>query len=383
VIAELLLRLANRADVALVVLRGPDDARTGHELTEALHVVEVGYGRSFFQHGVFARGRQWGGLARGRPIWATTLRVRELSRVADELVQTWRPDIVQFDFSVMSQYGGIAGSLPTVLVEHDPLLDTTANGEEGLVRTLTALLEARAWRRAATAAFGRADAVVAFSDEDAATIHRLVPEAPVRVVRLGARVAADALTSCETDPPRLLFVGSFRHRPNVDAASRLARAIFPHVRRAHPLVELDLVGHAPPPEVRQLAGGGVHVHGDVPDVAPYLARAALVVAPIESGGGVRVKMLDALAAGKAAVASSVALEGIDVPRGSHVLVARTDEEFIESVCRLLESPERRHELGERAHAWARCNLSWDRAADALARVHTDVIQSRALRRDQR
>jgi glycosyltransferase involved in cell wall biosynthesis len=383
VIAELLLGLATRADVALLALRGPDDARTDPELTEALHVVELEYGKSILQRSVFARSRQWAGLARGRPIWATTLRVPAFSRLAKELVRTWRPDVVQFDFSVMAQYSGIAGSLPTVLIEHDPVLAATSGEPRGVVRTLSRHLEAHAWRRAATNAFRHVDAIVAFSDEDAATIHELVPAAPVRVIHLGARVRADGFTAAETDPPRLLFVGSFRHLPNVEAASRLASVIFPRVRRTHPLVELDLVGHAPPPEVLDLAGGGVHVHGDVAEVAPYIARAAAVVVPIDSGGGVRVKVLDALAAGKAAVASPLALDGIDVPRGSHVVVACTDEEFVESVCRLLDDPEHRLELGRRAHAWAQANLSWDRAVDALVGVHADVIHSRVGRLDLR
>jgi glycosyltransferase involved in cell wall biosynthesis len=126
---------------------------------------------------------------------------------------------------------------------------------------------------------------------------------------------------------RLLFVGNFGHPPNVDAAFRLTRDILPAVRRGGLSVQLDLVGDNPPPELREMASPVVNVTGRVPDVTPYLDRASLVVVPLRMGGGMRVKVLEALGAGKAVVASHLATEGLDLVDGQHVVHAETDDEF--------------------------------------------------------
>ena len=148
--------------------------------------------------------------------------------------------------------------------------------------------------------------------------------------------------------PSVLFVGGFGHLPNVDAAVRLATQIFPRVRARCPEAALYLVGDKPPRRVRELAGDHVVVTGRVDDVTPYLDRAAVVVAPLRLGGGTRVKVLEALAAGKAVVASPLAAEGIEAVDGEHLLLAESDEELVDATARLLADPDARSSLGRRA-----------------------------------
>ena len=104
--------------------------------------------------------------------------------------------------------------------------------------------------------------------------------------------------------------------------------------------------------VLALAGESVTVHGDVPDVFPYLDAAAVVAAPIRYGGGMRVKVLEALASGKAMVATPLALEGLAVRDGEHVLVAETDEEFAAALSSLLDAPQKRRADRHRRREWA-------------------------------
>src|SRR5207247_6493381 len=116
------------------------------------------------------------------------------------------------------------------------------------------------------------------------------------------------------------------------------------------------VGQEPGDQVRALAGGAVAVHASVPDVTPYLEQAAIVVAPIRMGGGMRLKVLEALAAGKAVVASALAAEGIEAHAGEHFLLADDDDQLVEALIALLRNPERRIALGRSARAWAEQNL---------------------------
>ncbi|HSF39164.1 MAG TPA: glycosyltransferase family 4 protein, partial [Thermoanaerobaculia bacterium] len=123
---------------------------------------------------------------------------------------------------------------------------------------------------------------------------------------------------------------------------------------------LTLVGEAPPEELRAAAGPGVTVTGFVPSLLPYLDAAAVVAAPLFRGGGMRVKVLEALAAGKAIVASPLAVEGIGAADGSEVILAETAEGFAEAILALLDDRDRRVALAGRARAWAEENLGWER-----------------------
>jgi glycosyltransferase involved in cell wall biosynthesis len=227
-----------------------------------------------------------------------------------------------------------------------------------------------AWKHFERTALQRASAVVVFSDRDAAAIRELDSRIPITRVEIAPSLSGP-LDPLGREPPRLLFVGSFTHAPNVDAAVRLAREIFPSLD--DPAAALVLVGHAPSPEVRALAGERIFVHADVPDVVPYLDEAAVVVAPMRTGGGMRVKVLDALAAGKALVASARAVEGLGVVPGEHFSLAETNEQFVRAIARLLRDRERRAALATAAHEWAAANLSWDRTARAFENLHERLI----------
>ena len=116
----------------------------------------------------------------------------------------------------------------------------------------------------------------------------------------------------------------------------------------------------PPPELLARGRDGIEVTGRVPDVAPWLNAAALVVVPLRLGGGMRVKVVEALAYGKAVVASPRALEGLNVTDGVEVAVADSDDQFVSRILSLLESPDARGALARKAREWAVANLGAER-----------------------
>jgi len=107
----------------------------------------------------------------------------------------------------------------------------------------------------------------------------------------------------------------------------------------------------------------------VPDVTPYLDRAAVVVAPIRLGGSMRMKVLEALAAGKVLVATARAAEGVEAVPGEHFVLADDEESLVEALAGLLIEPERRRALGQRARAWAEEHLGWERGAEAFEALY--------------
>lgn len=374
VTGQLIERLADRHEVAVLHLADPDDAPVDEELVARCALVEA-VARAPGRPGLGARVRVKLGLLRGVPTWASELASAAFARRAAELMADWRPDVVQLEFPVMGQYlPALAGSgAPRVLVDHDASLQDLRSWR-GPFGGLVARLDERAWRRFERGIMEQVQAVVVFTERDRRALERL--GAGTRVVRIpfGVPLPDAPLDPVGSPPPAVVFVGNFRHAANVDAAGWLAQELFPRVRAAAPDAQLTIVGAAPTEEVAALAGDGVSVTGKVPDVAPYLDRAAVVAAPIRIGGGMRVKVLEALAAGKAVVATPLAAEGLDVVSGEQLEIAASDEEFASALARLVADESRRRELAERARAWAGERLGWDNAVAGYEQLYRELLE---------
>jgi polysaccharide biosynthesis protein PslH len=380
VIAELLDRLARRHEVALLCVRGAQEPAVDEQLRGRCVLVEefVRCGRI----GPLApRAQQRANDAllrlRGRPDRVIQHAMRALHARATALARSWHPDLVQFEYSVMGQYVSAFRRCraPRVLNEHEPagLAAQSLSDPVGALGRVRQYLDQHAWRRYERAVIRRVDAVVAFTEADRHTMSRYRLPTPIVCIPFGTVVPEQPLNPVGQLPPSVLFVGSFIHPPNVDAALRLIRGIFPLVRREFPEAVLHIVGDRLPREVSEAAGPGVVLTGFVPDLRPYLDRAAVVVAPLRVGGGMRVKVVEALAAGKAVVASGRAISGLSISDGEQVLLAETDHEFGDAVVRLLRDPERRAALAHRAHAWACAHLGWDESISAYERLYESLV----------
>jgi sugar transferase (PEP-CTERM/EpsH1 system associated) len=166
-----------------------------------------------------------------------------------------------------------------------------------------------------------------------------------------------------------VFVGAFDYRPNVDGACWFCREAWPEVRRRHPPARLALVGRRPAPAVRRLArSAGVDLVGQVPDVRPHLAGAAVAVVPLHIARGVQNKVLEALAMGKAVVSSPQALVGLHVEPGIHLLAASTPGEWADAVSRLLDDRDLRRQLGSAGRCYVEEHHRWDRCLEPFGAI---------------
>lgn len=168
--------------------------------------------------------------------------------------------------------------------------------------------------------------------------------------------------------PSLVFEGSQRFGPNVDAADYLVRAILPLVRRRFPECRVYIVGRDPDPRTVALASPQVVVTGRVPDVRPYLDRASLFVCPMRMGAGIKNKILQAWAMARPVVATPVAVGGLRADPGQNIVVAGNASAFAGEVVRLLDDPLRRRELGKRARDTVLAHYTWEQQAAALAEI---------------
>lgn len=226
--------------------------------------------------------------------------------------------------------------------------------------------ESAALRRMERRTLGAFDHVVVVSGKEK---ERLPPGLRSVLVCPNGREPAGLLPEAAT--PTVAFVATMGWAPNADAALWLGREIWPRVLEQVPGARLLLVGKEPTPDVRALAGSGVDVTGTVADVAPYLERARVVVAPLRAGGGTRLKIMEALDAGRPVVATSVGCDGLEDLIGRGVEVADTAEGMADAVARLLGDPGGAARLGRRGHDAVAAEHTWDMALapllDAVAR----------------
>lgn len=215
----------------------------------------------------------------------------------------------------------------------------------------------------------RFDAVLTVSDEDSRLSRELYGLRNVAgAVPTG--VDLDYFTAVPRNlppTPTVVFVGSMDWYANVDAVLHFVRDIWPRVRKEYPDAVFKVVGRNPPEHIRALAasGQGIEVTGTVPDVRPFMREAHAMVVPLRIGGGTRLKVFEAMAAGIPIVSTSIGAEGLQAEDGRHLLLADDPASFAAGLTQLLGNPESAEQMGGRAFDEVAQKNSWERAAKIM------------------
>ena len=179
-------------------------------------------------------------------------------------------------------------------------------------------------------------------------------------------------------PTTLLFFGAIDYYPNTDAMLFFTRDILPLLRSRVPRVLLSIVGRRPPESITALRSTEVEVTGAVEDVRPYLDRAAVVIVPLRVGGGTRLKILEALAMGKAVVSTSLGAEGLHVVPGRDLLIADDAETFAAQIRRLLDDPELADRIGKAGRRVVEAHYGWGASVEQLSAFYDEVIDAHGI-----
>ena len=211
------------------------------------------------------------------------------------------------------------------------------------------------------------DHTLVVSEAERDLLAELAPGAPVSVL---SNVHTPGPEATPDGRPGVLFVGSFEHPPNRDAAYWLAGEVWPLVRAHVPGAVLDLVGHDPTGELRVLDGHGVKFRGWVPDLGALYDTARLSVAPLRFGAGVKGKVGESLAAGVPVVGTTLAFEGMRLRDGEEVLVGDKPEELAAGIVSLLTDDALWLRLSRAGQAAVAAQFGPDRARATLTGLLT-------------
>jgi glycosyltransferase involved in cell wall biosynthesis len=382
VIHAQLTGLRKRHDVTLVTVVGddPDDSGAVSELRQsglAVHAIDGrrpnGLGR-WRRRWQFAR--SWGRRKMPwRTVWFADPRIQ---KTLDRLTNTEHFDLAVVEDNCMAVFQ-FPPNLPTVLTEHEVRRPRPINWDFGppsnWLRWALAEEDWRRWPAYQRASWRRFDRIQVFSDEDATALGHLAPDIVDRV-----RVTPFGIVLPEAADPALeqrglvLFMGNFYHRPNVDAVVWLVHDIMPRLRNRTPGVRLRIVGTGAGERVRSLAGQDVEILGEVPTMQPHLDAASVVLAPIRTGGGMRMKVLTALAHGKAVITTQRGAAGLALGHGPPLAVGEDPESIALATARLLNDDEERRRLGARARAYVMRYYSAEAYGRRLEAVYKEVVR---------
>jgi glycosyltransferase involved in cell wall biosynthesis len=379
--------LQERHDVTLVTIAGPDPRELAAADRLAADGVEVHVARRRALTGAPGRARTcrrvatW--LQTDWPWRTVSFWAPGLEALLERLGAQRRFDVIAAEDSAMAIYR-LPDAIPRVLTEHEVRDARPPIGGPAHPSQMPVWLATRCnWRRWAShqpRLWRSFDVVQAFTERDATAIRRRIDDAAtaVRVTPFGIAPADRA--PVPEQPDELLFVGNFTHAPNVDAALWLVRDVLPRLRERRPAATLAIAGLLPPLELQALDGGGVRVLGEVDDADELVRRAAVVCAPVRSGGGMRMKVLQAMALGKAVVTTPLGTEGLATGGRVPPLAVGADADALAAhAARLLADAAARRRLGDAARAFAERHHSPQAYADRLTESYELAIELRRAR----
>jgi glycosyltransferase involved in cell wall biosynthesis len=267
-----------------------------------------------------------------------------------------RIDVLQLEYTPLGQYAGAYRRIPSILFEHDIYFQSIGRALPGLraaSKAKAAFEYLRALRYELTV-LPRFDRVQVCSPDNGRFLLSFCPQLNGRIdddLRAGIDTARYRFEPAGRESHTMLFVGGFRHTPNQEAMQWFGRLVLPLILKECPDARLVIAGSDPPPRY-SLPGPAeaIDLLGFVDDIREPLSRYAVFVCPILSGSGMRVKLLEAFAAGIPVVSTAVGAEGLVAKNGEGCLLADTPEAFAERVLELFADERRAAELAERARA---------------------------------
>jgi len=305
----------------------------------------------------------------------------EMRRIIKEMVSTCKFDLVHFDFIEVGQYVDDIKGIPTVLTEHDIFYLKTQRYLKAKQPFLERLGTLREWMKLyqyEPKIWDKFDHVIATSTHDAAMIKSRRPNTKVSVVPNGVDTEFFNIKEFEkeaTDEISLVYTGTLNNIANRDAVLFFYHKIFHLIREEIPDIKWYVVGKNPSSGIQELAkkDPAIIVTGLVEDVRPYIAKAAIYVAPIRIGSGTRLKILEAMSMKKAVVSTSIGCEGLNIEHNKNILIADNPQQFANLVIRAINDQSLRSRLGENGRRLVESEYDWKICAEKFEQVFEETL----------
>jgi glycosyltransferase involved in cell wall biosynthesis len=303
----------------------------------------------------------------------------EFGKLIQDTIKEWNVDIVELQCLHLAEYRSLVGSVPVLLRQHNvdyKLWERQAEHTNGLWERLYVSLVAprvKAYEARVAPQFERC---ITVSEADAKYLRDIAPTAKVETIPSGVDTEYFFPDdTVEEEPYSIVMTGGFAWQPKQHNLRVLLTDVYPRIRARLPKVTLKVVGKGAPDELLTLARKipGVTMTGGVPDVRPYVHRATLALNYVESGGGIALKVLEAMAMRKPMLSTSLGCEGIRVQHGENVFLADGPDAFAEAAVLLLQNSAIRQKITEGGYRLVQQIYAWEKLAGQFHDCYTSVL----------
>jgi polysaccharide biosynthesis protein PslH len=382
----LMTRLARRHDLTAVML--VDDEFDADDCRRAMQgycrevvMISNPYGRE----GLAKRLLQLQSLASTGSFERLRVTLPALQQTLDHVLRARRFDVVNLEFPYLGHYdlrqAPPGERLPPLVVDsHEIAFDLArqfARAGGNLGRRFYAAANWRKLRREELGTYREADGVYLCSAADERRLLDQVPGVRTAVIPNAADVEyyQPRPTDPQPDGRTVVYFGHLSTIPNIDGVVHFVQDIWPRIAKVAPEARCKIIGGRPPPSLLALAGPRIELTGFVSDLRPHLAAATAVVVPLRLGGGTRLKIVEAMAMGKAIVSTTLGTEGIETVPGRDLLVEDEPAAFADAVHRLLADPGLAARIGQSARQLAVDRYGWSEAARTLEGFYRRILEN--------
>jgi glycosyltransferase involved in cell wall biosynthesis len=319
-------------------------------------------------------------LFSSRPRALYTFPVKAMREPLQTLDRTSKVDVVHFEQLYLTELRSEVRALPAVLGEQNVEFQVIKNLQKASSNPIHKIRDELSWRK--MYAFEKRwiqqfPVCLAVSEQDARVFRQVSGDTEIHVVTNGVdnQTFSPQGSGLGRRTDNVLFFGTLNYGPNKDGIKWFCQDIWPMIHSVEPDVELEIVGIDPPPDVTALGElPGVKITGFVPDIRRKLWSATLSIAPLRWGGGTRLKIIEALAAGCPMVSTSAGAEGLDLEDGKEILIADTADDFARAVIDLLQHPAKRAALSAAGQNSAAEKYDWSAIALRLEKAYSRAIE---------
>lgn len=289
------------------------------------------------------------------------------------------PDLLYLDHLDSHLYRSLLPSVPSLLDLHNIyslIVDRFALEQRNLIKRFYFQRETKLLRQVEQQLSRDTNIAFAVSQSEVEHYKRLGARS-VHLIPNGVDCSLYQQIPCgrQCDNVKLLFLGTMSWGPNAHAASFLIESVLPEIRKKHANAELWIVGRNPPADVLRYHGReGVHVTGGVPEIFPYYQDAQFLVVPLESGGGTRLKILEAFAAGLPVISTPVGVEGIDAIDGEHLSIVDRPH-FTRKILEMIDQPAKAQQQAEQARKLANARYDWNNIGKQAVNIIQEQIRA--------
>jgi glycosyltransferase involved in cell wall biosynthesis len=276
---------------------------------------------------------------------------QEFKEKLDEIIKRYKIDILQTEYTFMAYYTRGINNIPKLLIEHDTSLFSLLSSYEKPLENgyLDRFIDWLKKMRFHKDAYRRFDKIIVFTEEEKIRVKSLVSGVDISVIPMGLDLLSYNFFKRESQPLDIIFMGYMGHYPNIDGILYFCNKIFPLIQAELPEVSLHIIGSGTNERLSGLSGRrNIFLVGEVENVYPFLAKSKVFIAPLRLGGGIKVKILEAMAMGLPVVATSAAARGLKINTEEDIVIADNPKKFAKAVISLMKDEILRNKVGGNA-----------------------------------